>query len=661
MSELGHLFSPITIRDVTIRNRIYQSAHVTGYVKDGLPTDRHVRYYEARAKGGIGLIVQEGTAVSPRCQFHPEVFAQGWKDEIVPRLKKISEAVHAHGAKLFLQLWHGGHFSSSYFTETPGVCASEIPSSVIGEVPEVLDADAIQKTVQEHVAVALKAQEAGYDGVELNFCHGYLQQQFLSPLTNLRQDAYGGVLENRMRFGMEIIAAIRQAVGNEFVLGLRASADEFVAGGYTLDDMKVIMSIWAHTGHLDYFNATVSTSKSGFYAIPPMMIPPRPFVYCAAEIKQVVDLPVFTGIRINDPVTANDIIKNHEADMVAMTRATLCDPELPNKAKDGRLDDVRSCIACNEGCWERFEHREPITCMQNPEAGREGVFQIRPAAQPKKVVVVGGGCAGMEAASVAKQRGHDVALYEKSGELGGAVLIPARVPSRQELGQAARFLAHEMKRLGVELHLQTEVTADMIMQTNPDVVIIATGGRTIDTPRPEIVGPEAAIAIEPGAHVVTAEDVLQGKVQTGQRVVIADRQNYMKGMITAEFLLDQGKEVILVMPLAFRLLTKSPYEIDMITQGVQIANLKAKGVRRISDCEVKKARAGTVVIRDAFTEREEELDADTLVLSYWRKADTKLYDQLQGRVTRMYRIGDALAPRRMINAIYEGYKVAAEI
>lgn len=661
MSELGHLFSPITIRNVKIRNRIYQSAHVTGYVKDGLPTERHVRYYEARARGGIGLIVQEGTTVSPRCQFHPEVFAQGWKDEIVPRLKQISEAVHAHGARLFLQLWHGGHFSSSYFTETPGVCASEIPSSVIGEVPEVLDAEGIRRTVEEHVALAVKAEEAGYDGVELNFCHGYLQQQFLSPLTNLRRDAYGGSLENRMRFGMEIIAAIRKAVGNDFVLGLRASADEFVAGGYSLDDMKVIMRVWTQSGHLDYVNATVATSKSGVYAVPPMMIPPRPFVYCAAEIKQVVDLPVFTGIRINDPVIANDIIKNHEADMVAMTRATLCDPELPNKAKEGRLDDIRLCIACNEGCWERFEHRQPITCMQNPEAGREGAFRIRAAAKPKKVIVIGGGCAGMEAAAVAKRRGHDVALYERAADLGGAILIPARVPSRQELLQAVRFLKREVERSGVEVHLNTEMTPDELLQINPDVVIIATGGTTIDNPAPEVVGPEAAIEIEPEAHVVTAEAVLEGKVQTGQRVVIADRQNYMKGLITAEFLADQGKDVTLVMPLAFRLLSKSPYEIDMITQGVQIANLKAKGVKRISDCEVKSARAGKVVIRDAFTEQEEELEADTLVLSYWRKAETKLYEALCGRVKQIYRIGDALAPRRVINAIYEGYNVGAEI
>jgi NADPH-dependent 2,4-dienoyl-CoA reductase/sulfur reductase-like enzyme len=493
--------------------------------------------------------------------------------------------------------------------------------------------------------------------VELNFAHGYLHQQFMSPATNIRKDEFGGSLENRMRFGMMVIAGVREALGEDMVLGVRASADELMPEGYDLEDMKEVMSIWEGTGLLDYLNVTIN----GVVAISPMMIPPRPFVYCAAEIKQVVDLPVFTAIRINDPVTANDIIQNNEADMVAMTRATLCDPELPNKAREGRLDDIRMCIACNQGCWGNWERRESITCTQNPEAGREGEFQITPSSNPKKVMVIGGGCAGMEAAVVAKQRGHDVSLYEKTSTLGGAILIPARAPSRQELGQAVRYLEHEIERLSIPVHLDTEVAADQVLREAPDAVILAIGGNAVTDPSPDVVGPSRAIRIEPGSHVVTAEDVLEGKVETGERVVIADQQNYMKGLVTAEFLADQGKDVTLVMPVPVRLTTPNSYDVDLITLTIQTMNIKMKGVKRVHDCEVKEARPGKVVVRDAFTEQTEEIEADTLVLSYWRKTDPRLYDELKGKVKEIHRIGDALAPRRLINAIYDGYKVASEL
>ena len=660
MSELDHLFAPIKIGNVEIRNRILQSAHITNFADNGLPSDRHLRYYEARAKGGIGLIIQEATIVSPHSEFH-HTLSHGWKEGVVDRLRNISEAVHAHGAKLFLQLAHGGVVANSYHTWRNTQGCSAVPSPANGEIPRVMKEDHIREVVQQHVDVSLRAKEAGYDGVELHFGHGYLQQQFLSPAYNVRKDAYGGVLEDRMRFGMQVIDAVRDAVGDDFVVGVRTSAEELIPDGYTLDLAKEFMPIWANTGKIDFLHVTVAVSTTMAYAIPPMMVPPRPFVYCAAEIKQLVDIPVFTVIRINDPVTANDIIKNNEADMVTMTRATICDPELPNKAKEGRLDDIRQCIACNEGCWERWAHQAPITCMQNPEAGREGVFRIEPARQPKKVMVIGGGCAGMEAAVVAKQRGHDVALYEKAEELGGAVLIPAKAPSRQELGQAVRFLKHELERLGIPVLLGAEVTADKVFEENPDTVIVATGATTIEDPSPDVVGPYASIEIEQGADVVTAEDVLDGKAQTGRRVVIADQQNYMKGLVTAEVLADQGKEVTVIMPLPMRYVNPNPYEMDASTHAVQILNLKTKGVKRVSDFKVKKAQAGKVTIEDVFTQEEQELEADTLVLSFWRKAETGLHDELEGKVKGLHLIGDALAPRRLIDAFYEGYKVAAEI
>lgn len=661
MSEFPYLFSPIQIGNMVVRNRLFQPAHITGFAEKGLPTDRLLHYYEARARGGVGLIVQEATAVSPYTQYHAEVFAQAYRDEIVPILKRIGEAVHEHGSKIVLQLWHCGHVSTSFYTGYPGQSSSGIPNPMIGEVPVEMDKDDIRQAVRYFVDASLRTKEAGYDGVEFNFGHGYLQQQFLSPSQNIRKDEYGGSLENRMRFSMEVIAAVREAVGRNFVVGLRAAGDELIPEGYTLDDAKEIFSVWARTGKLDYLNVTAASYKSGAYAVPPMMIPPRPMVYLAAEIKQLVDLPVFTAIRINDPVTAEEIVKNNEADMVGMARGMICDPELPRKAMEGRLNDIRQCIACNQGCWDRFCHKEAITCLQNPEAGFEGERKISPASSRKKVLVVGGGCAGMEAAIVARKRGHDVVLCEKTGELGGAIRIMAMVPSRQEFGQAVRFLKHELERLGVEVRMNTEMTADAVLKERPDAVILATGGLTIEDPVPDKVGPGSSIEIAPGTHVVTVEDVLQRKVVCGKRVVIADYQNYSKGLAAAEFLADQGKEVTVIMPFPVRLFTSNPYNVELITLGLQFMILKSKGVTRVSDHQVKKAFPGKVVIRDIFTEKDDELEADTLVLSYWRKANDELYAQLKDKVQQIYKIGDALAPRLLIDAIHEGYKVASEI
>ncbi len=661
MSGFEHLFSPIRIGKLQVRNRIFQPAHITGFAVDGLPTDRLLHYYEARARGGVGLIVQEATAVSPHSQYHPQVFPQAYRDEIVPILKRIGDAVHAHGAGIVLQLWHCGHVSTTFYTGYPGQSSSGIPNPMIGECPVAMDRDDIRQAIRYHVEASLRAKAAGYDGVEFNFGHGYLQQQFLSPSQNIRTDEYGGSLENRLRFSMEAIDAVRRAVGPDFVVGLRAAGDEFIPEGFNLDEAKESFAAWAATGKVDYLNVTAASYKSGAYAVPPMMIPPRPVVYLAAEIKQVVDLPVFTAIRINDPATANDIIRNNEADMVGMARGMICDPELPKKAKEGRIDDIRLCIACNEGCWDRFCHKEAITCLQNPEAGFEAERTVAPAAVRKKVLVAGGGCAGMEAAVVARKRGHDVVLCEKTGELGGAIRIMAMAPSRQEFGQAVRFLVHELERLRVDVRMNTEVTADMVLEEKPDAVIVATGGLAIDNPAPDQVGPGSSIAIAPGTHVVTVEDVLQRKAECGNRVVIADYQNYTKGLVAAEVLADHGKSVTVIMPFPVRLFTSNPYNVELITLGVQLMTLQAKGVRRVSDHQVKAARPGKVVIRDIFTEQEQELDADTLVLSYWRKADDRLYAELKGKVGQLYRIGDALAPRLLIDGIHEGYKAASEI
>jgi mycofactocin system FadH/OYE family oxidoreductase 2 len=660
MSELSHLFSPIEVGGCAIKNRILMSGHLTGYAEMGLPSERHARYYEARARGGIGLIIMEAVPVSPHGYILPTAVA-GWTDAIIPGLQKISESVHAHGAKIFCQAWHNGCENSSYFSKINSQSCSDVPSCAVGEIPAIMTEKDILEAIALYVSFSLRLKKGGFDGVELHFAHGYLPQQFLSPYVNNRKDRYGGSLENRMRFGMELIDAVRQAVGRDFVVGLRVSSDELVPGGLTLEDMKEIVPFWDQSGLIDFLDVSVGNYKTLAPMIAPMMIPPGAFVYGAAEIRQAVDVPVFAAIRINDPVLADRIIENHEADMVVMTRATLCDPEMPVKAKAGRIDDIRLCVGCNEGCWEHATRGMPITCAQNPEAGKEGTLEIKPAEKIKKVVVIGGGVAGMEAAIMAKKRGHSVTLYEKNPELGGALLIASKAPCRSDLAQVVRYRVHELDRLKVDVRLNTEATAASVAEENPDVVVVAAGAATIDNPVVDVVGVEASIEIEPGAHVVTAEDVLEGKAQTGQTVVIADLQTYMKGLVTAEVLADQGKDVTVVMPYPIRGLAGNPYDMDGPTHTIQVINLANKKVRRLSDFAVKKVSPGSAAVRNHYTEEVEVLEADTVVLSFWRKSRTGLFHELQGKVPELYRIGDCVSPRRYINAVEEGFNIGMQI
>ena len=345
MTEMAELFTPITFRNCTVKNRIMISGHIHMLAShEGMPSERELRYHEARAKGGFGLIVMGAAAVNPHSWILREGH-MGWSDELIPWYQKISDACHAHGAKLMVQAWHNGHQNTGFYSGVNSQSSSQIVSAGAGEAPAVMDEDDIQEVIQQFADFAVRCKKGGLDGVELHAAHGYLPQQFLSPYSNIRKDKYGGSLENRMRFSMELIDAMREAVGEDFVLGLRIIGDEFVRVGLTLDDMKEIAPIWAQTGKVDYLNISGGTYRSIGPFVGPMMIPPRAFVYMAAEIKQVVDIPVVTAVRINDPSMANDIIKNSEADMVVMTRASICDPDLPNKAKEGRTDDIRLCIA----------------------------------------------------------------------------------------------------------------------------------------------------------------------------------------------------------------------------------------------------------------------------------------------------------------------------
>jgi len=655
VTAFPNLFTPITIRDLQIQNRVFISGHFTHFAENNLPTERLMHYYEARARGGIGLIITEAQSISRHVWPVPNTCIAD-TDDIIDRYKMVTEAVHRHGTRIFAQLWHNGHHSFSKLSWLPVQSCSPVPCPASGEVPKELEEEEIHTIYDQYARAAVRARRGGFDGIELHFGHGYLPQQFLSPYTNLRTDRYGGSFENRLRFGLELIHKVREALGEDCVMGLRMSADELLECGLKLPDMLEAAQRWEETGAIDFLHVTVSTYKTGPVAIPPMGTPPRPFVWMAAEIKQVVDIPVFTVIKISDPHTAEEILENNEADMVAMTRANICDPDLPNKARDGREEEIRLCMNCNEGCWGRCQEMLPITCVQNPEAGRENELRIIPARQSKTVLVVGGGLAGMSAARVAALKGHRVQLFERNDRLGGQLLVASKAPFREDLLESVRNFEKELTRLGVPVNTGTEVTAEQVLQENPDHVIVATGAVPIDHPSADIVGPDMAIEVEPGAHVVSAWRVLSGEEETGDRVLIYDVQPHLQGFATADFLSSQDKQVEILamgMRLAF-----SPFDVDAPTLAVHLMSLFLKEVKLTFFMAVKKAMPGRCLCFNPATFAEQEIECDTLVLSYWRRADDGLYKALKGNVDSLTRVGDCVAPRYMMHAVYEGYMAA---
>ncbi len=528
--EFSHLFSPLTIGAFEVRNRILSTAHHTSFAVDGLPSARHVDYWAAKARGGIGMIITEITPVHPSASFVPSMI-QAYRPEVVDAFGPVVEAVHEHGAKLVAQLWHGG---DAYPIVTADlVSASAVPASPGGRVPRALSVADIDEIVESYAVAAERMRAAGLDGVEIHMGHGYLPLQFLSPLRNHRDDDYGGDEERRMRFPREVIDAVRAAVGDDFTVGIRINGDEFQPGGLTVDDMARITPELTASGKLDFVNV----SLGGLGIISPMGIEHGRYVYLAERIREVVDVPVCCIGRIIHPGHADEIVGSGRADMVGMTRANMTDPELPNKARQGRTDEIRHCVGLME-CWRRIStgHPDGVSCALNPTVGHEEELAIDASDTRMRVMVVGGGIAGLEAARVTAERGHEVTLHERSDELGGQLLLAARLPTRGEMLEPVAWYRRQLELLGVEVRLDQQVTPEDVDAEGADVVIVATGG----VPAPlEVPGGDDPI-------VVQGRDVLAGRVEVGERVVVVSADGGMEGLGTAEFLADEGHSVELL-------------------------------------------------------------------------------------------------------------------
>ena len=648
-----HLFSPLTMRNVTIRNRIVSTAHATVLAENGMPGPRINAYQAEKARGGAGLIICYGSA-----SVHHSSPAVDWggvelfEDKVVPYLIGASEAVHKHGAKIFSQITHRGRRGTSDISWHPLFAPSGLPERVHRETPHAMEVEEIQDVVQGYAKAAGRLKAGGFDGVEIMIGAGHLPEQFLSPFSNRRTDAYGGSLENRMRFSLEVIEAVRQRVGDGFVVGIRVGGeDERTKGGLTRADQMEIISRLEGTGQIDYLSingATPEYMMGQSEAVPAMWFKTGLWVDFAADVKRNSGLPILIAGRITDPMQGEWIVSQGKADLVAMTRAMIADPHLANKAKEGRVADIRPCIGSNQGCIGRLFHGKPVSCIHNPVIGREQELAVvKPAETRKKVVVVGGGPSGLEAARVAAERGHNVVLFEKRPTLGGQITPYTKAAGREDFGAITIWLEEQARKLGVDIRLATEANADSVLAESPDAVIIAAGSEALP---PDIPGAESG-------PVVTTEEALTKEVDWGEKVLIIDQDGHHKGPAVAEQLALKGSAVEVVSDL-FTI----GEDIDISVKPLVYQRLYTNGVTLTPNTEVKEIREEQVVLRNVYNDEERTVEGvTTIVHAGLRRAQDDLYKALKGKVADVKLVGDAMAPRRIHDAILEGTRAGRAV
>lgn len=645
MSQFPHLFSPLRIRGKTLKNRIMSTGHDTSMPTDNLVNDQLVAYHTARAKGGVGLIVLQVAGVHDSARYTSHVL-MATDDACIPGYQRIAEACHAEGTVVLSQVFHPGReiMESSDGLLAVAYSASASPNERFRVMPRELSQAMIDEIVEGYAAAARRLHAAGLDGVEVVASHGYLPAQFLNPRVNRRSDGYNGDLDARLRFTREVIAAIRAATDENFIIGLRISADERDPEGLTEDES--LLAVQALQGELDYVHIVAGTSASlggAIHIVPPMAIDAAYLANEAATFKRSLDIPLFVTGRINQPQDAEQIVARGQADVCGMTRALICDPQMPNKAGGGRHDDVRACIACNQACIGHFHRGYPISCIQHPETGRELIYAERqPAAQRKRVLVVGGGPAGMKAAAVAAQRGHDVTLCEASGQLGGQVNLAQLLPRRAEFGGASTNLQREMQLAGVEVRRNTRVDRALVEAEHPDVVIVATGATPYWPPF------ERAGELQ----VVDAWQVLRGEVNVGRSVLVTDwRADWIAPGI-AERLVRDGHQVQLAVNGTHAGESLPLYVRDHLAGELHRLGITITPYARLYGCD-----DSTVYLQHtASGEPMMVEDIDTLVLCQGHQPVDDLADAIAD-LADVRRIGDCLAPRTAEEAIYEGLKV----
>ncbi|MGU9818981.1 FAD-dependent oxidoreductase [Pseudomonas sp. Larv2_ips] len=642
----AHLFAPLQLRGKRLKNRIMSSGHDTSMPTDNRVNAQLIAYHRARAEGGVGLIVLQVAGVHDSARYTSHVL-MATDDACIEGYRELAQTCHAHGTVVLSQIFHPGReiMESADGLLAVAYSASGVPNERFRVMPRALDHAMIDEIVTGYAAAARRLHQAGIDGVEVVASHGYLPAQFLNPRVNRRTDQYNGALEQRLRFLREVLAAVRAATDEHFIIGLRICADERDAEGLT--ESESLEAVLCLQTQLDYVHIVAGTSAStggAIHIVPPMAIAAAYLADEAARFKASLSIALFVTGRINQPQEAELILARGQADVCGMTRALICDPLMPAKTLEGRVEDVRACIACNQACIGHFHKGLPISCIQHPETGRELSFsRLQPALTRKRIMVVGGGPAGMKAAAVAAQRGHDVTLYEASAQLGGQVLLAQLLPRRSEFGGASTNLQREMALAGVRVVRNTRVDRALVEQTQPDHVIIATGA--------EPYWP----AFEQGGalQVVDAWQVLRDQVTLGRSVVVVDWRCDWIGPGIAERLVRAGHHVQLAVNG-----THCGENLPLYVRDQLAGELHRLGIPIIPYARLYGCDDNTVYLQHTASGEPMLLEnIDSLVLCQGHQPVDTLGAELAGRVP-FERIGDCLAPRTAEEAIYEGLKVA---
>ena len=658
-ADLDVLFEPLRVGNVELRNRIVMTGHNTGMAKDGLPTDQMVAYFRDRARGGVGLIGVAFPQIHPSSQNVP-IELCCYDPAIVPGLRRMTDAVHEHGAKMVMQLGHTGRQSSSTWSERALLGPSNVPCPFNREMPKAMEIEDIDEIVAAHAVSARHAKEGGMDGVELHSGYGgYLLASFLSPYSNFRDDEYGGSLENRTRFVMRALKAVREEVGPDYLVGMNMQGHDFSPGGLEVSDAQDIARLIAATGVLDYVVVKGATYYSASQNVPDMQHPKGVWLDLASAIRDVVDMPVVAVGRITDPYEAARVLTEGGADLIAMTRQHIADPETVNKIREGRLEDLRGCIACNQGCIDRIFKIAHATCVHNPAAGHEeelGIGTLTVTSAAKRVVVVGGGPGGMKAAETSARAGHDVTLLEARPVLGGQLRVAASVDGRADMGEVIRHIGVQLEKLAVDVRLGRAATAEDVLALQPDHVIVATGSTATRT----IVGNVAnGILDVPGiesAHVLDVFDVIEHGAPVGETVlVVDDGEGAWKAVSVAMHLAARGHTVHLSTPLGYAGAAVGPF-----SQNRLMPRIFESGVIRHPFSLLTEVRPNEVVLK---TEGQPVTlpGIDTVVLAGWHTPVDEVYFALKGRGPKVERVGDAIASRTMLEAVHEGERAARRV
>lgn len=645
------LFTPLTIRNTTIRNRIMSTGHDTVLPTDGVVNDELIAYHEARAAGGVGLIVLQVSGVHETAHYTTHML-MATDDRSIDGYRRLAETVHSHGATIFGQLFHPGR----EIVEAAGGMApiayapSVSPSERFLVIPRALSLEMIGEIIDGFGDAARRMASAGIDGVEVVASHGYLPAQFFSERVNRRTDHYGGSFENRLRFTREVVANIRAKTPQDFIIGLRISGNEIDPDGLTeAENLAIIEALAEEFDYVNVIAGTSATAGGAVHIVPPMTVKNAYLAPYAAQVRGKVNIPVFVAGRINQPQEAEAILAAGQADMCGMTRAMISDPEMPNKAREGRTDDIRACIGCNQACIGHFQKGVPISCIQHPATGRElSLGKVLPAARARRVLIAGGGPAGMKAAVIAASRGHDVTLCEANERLGGQALLAQLLPGRAEFGGLVTNLLRELELAQVKIEKSVRVDRALVDRLKPDAIIVATGATPYLPPD---------LVLDDSMQVLNAWQVLKGDAEVGNSVLVADWRCDWIGLGIAEHLARKGSSVRLAVSSEMAGKTIPSYVRDSM-----VATLSRLGVPIIPYARPYGCDGNTVYLQHTASGEPIIVEGiDTLVLCQGHTPDMVLMDELAGADCEMHVIGDCFVPRTAEEAIYEAVSIASRL